>query len=95
VATRTPRLRPGYFSALLRLGIRPRTDRSRALAHTIIALARAPQLPAAADDVAPVPPTGVAYVRRVRAHNLWLWYRIRPGEVIIITVKAEPPVPSE
>lgn len=95
LAARTPRLRPGYFAALPRLGIRPQSRRAKAIARTIAALAAAEKLPGPADDEAPVPPTATAYVRRVSGENLWIWYRLRPGEVVIITVKGEPPVPVE
>lgn len=40
-----------------------------------------------------MPPTGEAFVRRVRNRNLWVWYKPRNGEVAIVGLTSEPPVP--
>lgn len=90
---RTPRLTARYFAALSRLKIRP-TDRAAvAIGRSIAALSSAAVLPGPLDVEAPVPPTNVAYVRRVPNHNIWIWYTLAPGEVAIITLTNAPPAP--
>lgn len=38
---------------------------------------------------------GRAFVRRVGGQNLWIWYRFDEVHVELITVRDEPPVPSD
>jgi hypothetical protein len=50
-------------------------------------------LPGPGDVLALIPPTREAFVRRVPARNLWVWYMPHDGEVVIIALTADPPVP--
>jgi hypothetical protein len=52
------------------------------------------ELPAPGDVRSRLAP-GYAHVRRVRAHNLWIWYRFDDEHVELITLRDEPPVPED
>jgi hypothetical protein len=75
--------------------VRPGTERSRALAAALRALASSPDLPAPQDYQAVRRPTGRAWVRRVAGENLWAWYRLKPEELLVLAVTTEPPLPFE
>lgn len=92
--SRVLRLTRRYLRNADRLGVIAGSARGRAVGRTIQALGGDGELPAPGDVEALVPPTGIAYVRRVPGRNLWLWY-ILSGEdgVILIALTADPPVP--
>lgn len=75
--------------------VRPGSERARAVARTVRALADATDLPGPSDFESAERPVGRAWVRRVAGRNLWLWYRFTVGEVHLLTVTTEPPVPVE
>ena len=47
------------------------------------------------DVLALIPPTHEAFVRRVPGRNLWLWYRQRGDELVLVAPTADPPVPLD
>ena len=68
------------------------------LAASVAATIRALEvedLPGVTDFEAAIPPTGRAWVRRVRGENVWLWYRASDDELVLVTVTRVPPVPIE
>jgi hypothetical protein len=69
--------------------------RGRSIGRTVDTLARADELPGAADYEATREPIGKAWVRRVGGRNLWLWYRFTDREVILVAVTTEPPLPVD
>ncbi len=71
------------------------SPRAEAVGRATRALAAADQLPGPGDYEAKGTPVGRAWVRRVGGRNLWLWYRFSEGEVILVTVTTDPPVPFE
>jgi hypothetical protein len=74
-------------------GLRPGSVCAVAVARTVRALADADELPGKSDFEATVRRIGRAWVRRVTRQNLWVWYRIRDEELVLVTVTNEPPVP--
>ncbi len=61
---------------------------------TIRTIAEADTLPGTADfetDFAP----GRAHVRRVLGQNLWVLYRFDATHVDVLTVRDDPPIPSD
>jgi hypothetical protein len=90
---RRPRLTTRYLRASSRLGLNAGTVRGAALARTLRALLVAEELPGPSDTRAAIPPTSEAFVRRVAAHNVWLWYRVDGDELVAVAVTTEPPVP--
>jgi hypothetical protein len=75
--------------------LRVRGQERAAVGATIAALAEAEHLPGVLDTSAMIPPTHEAFVRRVSGRNLWLWYRVTPGEVVMVTLTRTPPVPVD
>jgi hypothetical protein len=71
------------------------SERSRAVGSVVRALSNAASLPGHGDTLALIPPTADAFVRRVPGRNLWLWYRVRGDELVVVTVTADPPVPID
>jgi len=55
----------------------------------------ADELPGASDFEATKRPFGRAWVRRVGARNLWLWYRLDAHEVMLVALTTEPPIPVD
>lgn len=66
-----------------------------AVARTVRAVTAAEELPGASDFEATKKPFGRAWVRRVGARNLWLWYRFDAQEVMLVALTTEPPVPFD
>ncbi|MGH7436484.1 MAG: hypothetical protein ACRENE_12495 [Polyangiaceae bacterium] len=69
---------------------------ARALAATIRSLAAAPDLPEHGDLSVLVDPDDrgvqvLALVRRVRGHNLWVWYTATDAELILRALTHAPP----
>lgn len=85
-----------FQAALERLGIRPGSEAALAVTATIRALAAA-SLPSPLDTFVLIPPTGRAYVRRVRNKNLWVWYAFDDdaSRLLVITLQSSPPVPLD
>jgi hypothetical protein len=75
--------------------VKPRSERSLAISRTANTLTAADELPGPSDFEASEKPVGRAWVRRVGARNLWLWYRFNDDEVMLLTVTTEPPVPLD
>jgi hypothetical protein len=88
-------LTPRYLSRAHALGLASGSPRSRAVGAVVRALAEADDLPGPGDTRALVPPTGEAFVRRVSGRNLWVWYRPRGDELVLVTLTADPPVPLD
>lgn len=65
------------------------------MARTVGALTSAEKLPGPSDFEAAQRPVGRAWVRRVGARNIWLWYCFKDAEVTLLTVTTEPPVPLD
>lgn len=93
--SRIPRLTQRYLRNADRLVVVPGSARARAVGQTIAALAQDETLPAPSDTRAPVPPTGVAFVRRVPGRNLWLWYTVAADVVALVALTADPPIPLD
>jgi hypothetical protein len=74
-------------------GLRPGSPCAVAVARTVRALADASELPGKSDFEAAVRRIGRAWVRRVSRQNLWVWYRLREDELVLVTVTSDPPVP--
>jgi len=74
-------------------GLRPGSTCAVAVARTVRALADAEELPGKSDFEAAVRRIGRAWVRRVSRQNLWVWYRLREDELVLVTVTSDPPVP--
>jgi hypothetical protein len=53
------------------------------------------ELPGVLDVRAAIPPARVAWVRRVRARNLWIWFTFDDTSVRVETVTNLPPVPLD
>ena len=93
--TRVLRLTPRYLHDADRLGAVTGSARGAAVVQTIRALLREDLLPGTGDVRALLPPTREAFVRRVPHRNLWLWYRIRGDELLVLLLTADPPVPLD
>lgn len=93
--TRVLKFDARYRRAAERLGIVVGSDRGLAVGRTILALLEAEVLPGPGDFVASIPPTNRALVRRVAGRNIWLWYRVDGGTVILRHVSTEPPIPVD
>jgi hypothetical protein len=76
-------------------GVKLGSEARRALVAAMRALADADELPTAADVPGLIPPTNRAHVRRVRGHNLWLWWKTKGDELTFLFVTTSPPVPVE
>ncbi len=85
------RLAPRYVARLKALRIAHGTERARAIARTVAALATATTLPGPLDYLEAIPPVETAYVRRVVGENLWLYYRFTDDELILVTIVDHPP----
>ena len=93
---RLARLTPRYLRNADRLGVVAGSDRGRAVGRIVAALGDAQGLPGPDDTHASVPPTGIAFVRRVPGRNLWLWYTLpSEGVVALVALTADPPVPVD
>jgi hypothetical protein len=92
---RVVRLTRRYLRNAERLDVVVGSERGRAVAQTIAALADAVALPGPGDSRVVVPPTHSAFVRRVRGRNLWVWYRATDAEVAILALTPDPPVPVD
>jgi hypothetical protein len=93
--TRVLRLTPRYQRDADRLSVAPASARGRAVGRTLAALMTATELPGPGDVRVLIPPTRDALVRRVPDRNLWIWYRERDGEVLVLALTADPPVPVD
>ena len=89
------RLTPGYLRTTRRLGLVAKSIRGRALAGTIAATLSADALPTPSDTKVIFKPAMRAFARRVRGHNLWLWYAVSEQELTLLTITIDPPVPEE
>jgi hypothetical protein len=63
--------------------------------QTLASLMTDEALPGPADVRALRPPTQQAFVRAVHGRNLWVWYTLRDGEVFVVGLTAEGPVPID
>jgi hypothetical protein len=95
VSARALREEPRYFWSLRTAGVRARSPQLQAIKATERALASAEILPAPLDCKATIPPVHFAWVRRVGALNLWLYYRVRDDIVYLLVVTRQPPVPLD
>lgn len=93
--SRIPRLTRRYLRNAERLAVVPGSARGRAVGQTIAAVGADAELPAPEDTRALIPPTSVAFVRRVPGRNLWLWYTLSEREVMVVALTADPPVPAD
>jgi hypothetical protein len=66
----------------------------RAVFATVASLAKADELPGAADDETTFAP-GRAFVRRVSGRNVWVLYRFDDDHVFALTTRGAPPVPLD
>jgi hypothetical protein len=94
---RTPRLSQEFLQQRSALGIRRHTPESRALTVVIVALSRAESLPEPGDATTLLEPdkrgvSALVHVRRVPGHNLWVFYRERPRNVLeLARIANQPP----
>lgn len=89
------RLTPGYLRTARRLGLVAKSVRGRALGGTIAAMLSAEELPTPSDTNVIFKAAMRAHARRVRGHNLWLWYAVSEEELTLLTITIDPPVPEE
>ncbi len=94
MAQRFPRLTARFTRARAALRVEAGSPDGRAVAGAIAALA-ASDLPGFGDVSAAIPPTDVAFVRRVQGRNLWIWYRFTDAEIVLVTLTGAPPVPLD
>ena len=47
------------------------------------------------DTLAATPPVGTAWVRRVRGHNLWIWFDATETRLVLFSLQRRPPVPLD
>jgi hypothetical protein len=87
------RLSTTFRRSVERLGVTAGSPASRAVTATIRAL-ESGELPGSADFETAFPPRR-AFVRRVRARNLWILYRFDDEHVFVMTVRDQPPVPAD
>lgn len=92
---RLVRVSPRYLRQAIRVGAPPGSVASGDAARTMRQLATADTLPLPGDVRAAMPPTGVAYVRRVLGRNLWLWYAFSDTTLSVLTLASTPPVPLD
>jgi hypothetical protein len=93
LAARIIRLSTTFRRAAERLGIRAGSPAYHAIAASTRTLASG-ELPGAGDSETSFTP-GLAFVRRVGGHDLWLLYRFDDEHVFIMTVRNRPPIPAE
>ena len=94
IVARRTRITTWYARQFRRL-VESGTERSRAVARTINALAAADDLPGPVDFQAVEKPVGRAWVRRVGGRNIWLWYRFSDAELMLLTLTTAPPLPLD
>jgi hypothetical protein len=70
------------------------TEAARDVGATFAALAR-DSLPGILDVRVAIPPTRTAWVRRVRAKNLWIWFTFDDANLRIHALTNLPPVPID
>ena len=75
--------------------LRHGSARAVAVARIVRILAGTDDLPGPSDFEATTRPVGRAWVRRVADRNLWIWYRIRDEELVLVTVTTDPPIPFD
>ena len=94
---RVIRLTVLFRRACGRLDLTPQSERGKAMARTIAALATAKSLPGPVDTPALFRTTTSAFVRRIANRNLWLWYRLddATSEITLVDISTEPPVPRD
>jgi hypothetical protein len=104
---RIPRLTKAYLSTVDRLGVRASSPKSQAVSAVVQALAAAEELPLPDDEERPLRQKDAvlveklegrrlltAFVRRVRGHRLWLWYRPKGTlELELVVLTNVPPGP--
>ncbi len=84
---------PRFQRSLDASGVEPGSAARVALGAAVRTLAEADVLPTSADILALIPPTNRAHVRRVRGHNLWLWWKVEGNELRLLFVTTSPPIP--
>ena len=94
LAERVPRLSATFRRSLDALRVEPGSGAFKATFATVSALSKADALPGPADQRTTFSP-GRAYVRRVKALNIWIIYRFDAEHVFVMTARAEPPVPAD
>jgi hypothetical protein len=90
---RLVRVTPAFVSRLRACGVVAGSPLAREVGAVVRELARASELPRADDAESMIPPTRVAFVRRVPGRNLWLWWRADEDELVMLLVTTSPPVP--
>jgi hypothetical protein len=85
---------PGYRRAVRALGVVNGSPAGVAIGATIMALAKAVELPGPADARTTFHP-GLANVRRVPGRNFWILYRFDEVYVEVLSLRDAPPVPHD
>jgi hypothetical protein len=88
-------LTPRFRARLDALGVQRGSEASKAIGATIAALANDSDLPGPGDTLAATPPVGTAWVRRVRGHNLWIWFDATETRLVLFSLQRRPPVPLD
>lgn len=92
MASRLLRIKRSYLLAChRRLQIAPGSPRAKRLAATVAALLADASLPGPQDVPTIIPPGLAVYVRRVPGDNLWVWFKLTVGELVLVTATDTPP----
>jgi hypothetical protein len=91
---RIPRVTERFNRAVRRLGATSGSPAGVALNKTIRAMLSA-KLPGPQDAEGLMPPVARYWFRRVPAFNLWLWFAFDDGELILVSLTDDPPVPVD
>ena len=92
--SRIVRLSVGLTRGTRRLGLTPGSQPMRAVMSTVRAIADSPELPGPGDFETEFRP-GRAFVRRVGGRDLWVLYRFSTDYLDVLTVRDQPPVPTD
>jgi len=91
---RVAQLSTTFRRSVIALGLHPGSPGFRGLFATVASLAKADELPGAADVETTFAP-GRAFVRRVSGRNVWVLYRFDDDRVFALTTRGAPPVPVD
>lgn len=97
----SPSLRGGtsarFRASLAACHVAPGSRAGRAVGTTLAALSDAETLPEPDDETTLLEPedergvSSLGHVRRVKGHNLWVWYRVSGTDVVLVQVTRLPP----